>query len=88
MSNSIQLPKYKCHKEVWALKIKEILPNEATGDCFVIEPTDKRYAQFHVPIAYVTKHKPEPGGYYVKYPDGYTSYSPAEAFEDGYTLIK
>lgn len=24
------------------------------------------------------------GGYYVKYPDGYASWSPADAFEDGY----
>ncbi|MCK4793058.1 MAG: hypothetical protein KAV87_55525, partial [Desulfobacteraceae bacterium] len=29
------------------------------------------------------KHKPERGGYLVLYRDGYISYSPAEAFEDG-----
>lgn len=27
------------------------------------------------------------GGYYVVYEDGYASFSPAEAFESGYTLI-
>ena len=27
------------------------------------------------------------GGYYVRYPDGYESWSPAEAFEEGYTLV-
>lgn len=27
------------------------------------------------------------GGYYVLYPDGYASYSPAKAFEEGYKLI-
>lgn len=27
------------------------------------------------------------GGYYVRYPDGYTSWSPADAFEHGYTAI-
>ena len=30
----------------------------------------------------------KPGGYYVRYPDGYESWSPAEAFEDGYTLVE
>lgn len=28
------------------------------------------------------------GGYYVKYPSGYESWSPAEDFEDGYTLLE
>ena len=31
--------------------------------------------------------KHEAGGYYVRYPDGYESWSPAEAFEEGYTLV-
>ena len=30
----------------------------------------------------------EAGGYYVRYPDGYESWSPAEAFEEGYTLVE
>lgn len=33
------------------------------------------------------KHKPEVGGYYVQYADGYKSYSPAKAFEEGNTLL-
>jgi site-specific recombinase XerD len=40
----------------------------------------------HVRHDYVHKHKPEAGGYYVVYADGYKSYSPAKAFEEGYTL--
>lgn len=35
---------------------------------------------------FYTKHKPEAGSYYVIYEDGYTSISPAKAFEDGYTI--
>ena len=32
------------------------------------------------------KHDPQIGGYYVVYPgDGYKSWSPAQAFEEGYT---
>jgi hypothetical protein len=34
------------------------------------------------------KHKPQVGGYYVLYKDGYASFSPASAFEEGYDLIK
>jgi hypothetical protein len=30
------------------------------------------------------KHAPHVGGYFVQYEDGYTSFSPAEAFESGY----
>lgn len=36
---------------------------------------------------YVAKHKPEVGGYYVVYEDGYKSFSPAGAFESGYTPL-
>ena len=34
-----------------------------------------------------TKHDPQAGGYYVVYADGYQSFSPAQAFEEGYTRI-
>jgi hypothetical protein len=36
---------------------------------------------------YIAKHNPQVGGYFVEYDDGYHSFSPAEAFEAGYTLI-
>lgn len=35
--------------------------------------------------SYMLKHGPFIGGYYVKYSNGHESFSPAEAFEDGYT---
>jgi hypothetical protein len=34
--------------------------------------------------AYVAKHGPQIGGYYVRYEDNYQSYSPASAFEKAY----
>jgi hypothetical protein len=49
---------------------------------------DEGFAPVPVDAAWYRKHAPEPGGYYVVYPDGYKSYSPAKAFEEGYTLIK
>jgi hypothetical protein len=92
---SRELPKYRCHKEVYALKIKairkvstEICREPVTdGTVFWIVPEDSQYAEFEVPLDFITKHQPQPGGYYVVYKDGYRSFSPAEAFEDGYTRI-
>lgn len=97
-----EMPRYRCHKEVWALKIKKVeeefddRPNNdsrikrpfltrITGA--IITPDEPGYAPFHVTTDYMQKHRPQPGGYYVVYKDGYTSYSPAQAFEEGYTRI-
>lgn len=90
-----ELPKYVCHKEVHALKIDAIhldvdaalVENRETDGSAFIYPEDKRYSPFTVDAQYVRKHNPVSGGYYVVYADGYKSFSPAEAFEDGYTLI-
>lgn len=91
-----EMPKYKCHKEVWALKIKEVQldieearkENRETTGGAVIVPKDEGCAPFNVDAAYVRKHSPQPGGYYVVYEGGYKSFSPAEAFEKGYTKTK
>lgn len=40
-----------------------------------------------IDAAFWEKHKPQAGGYYVVYEDGYKSFSPAEAFESGYTRV-
>lgn len=90
MNTSTEMPKYKCHKEVWALKIKDIgyhgdSENGTTGGR--ITPADEGFAPFEVSGEYMNKHKPEIGGYYVVYEDGYKSYSPAEPFESGYTQL-
>jgi len=79
-----ELPRYKCHKEVWAVKIKE-LNLMIKGALIVTE--EEGYESFPITQGYIDKHKPASGGYYVVYEDGYTSYSPAEAFEAGYSLI-
>ena len=73
------LPRWKCHKEVEAVKIVSII-----GDMIIPEMGD---APFEVSREYIAKHAPEVGGYYVRYADGYESYSPASAFEEGYTRI-
>ncbi len=82
MSGSIEMPKYVCHKEVWALKIQAIVWTE--GKIF-IQPEDTAYARIEITKDFDRKHNPSSGGYYVVYADGYKSYSPAHAFESGYT---
>ena len=85
MSNAVEMPKYLCNKQVWALKIKRVDINHQGKALLLIE--DKGFAPVEVSKEYVDKHQPEAGGYYVVYLGGYKSFSPADAFEDGYTII-
>jgi len=88
-----EMPRYECHKQVWALKIKAIVRDSdkareeqrETDGSAMITPEENGYAPFKVDAAYMHKHKPEVGGYYVVYADGYKSFSPTKAFEDGYS---
>jgi hypothetical protein len=83
----IEMPRYQCHKQVWALRIAGIsLPQNEAGDA-ELGFADGRYSPRLMPRAWLDKHNPEVGGYFVLYEDGYTSFSPAAAFESGYTLI-
>lgn len=67
----------------------EIVPQGVDLEAFgaVITPESPRFDPFPVGLSYVRKHNPKVGGYWVQYEDGYESFSPAEAFESGYTLI-
>lgn len=86
-----QMPRYKCHKEVFALKIAKIWQHGRTPELdsagATITPEDPGYGPFEVDFEYWSKHKPQVGGYYVVYDDGYESFSPAKAFEEGYTRL-
>jgi len=91
---SREMPRYQCHKIVWALKIKNISVPEGVAyseTCppprLVITPDDDGYDPFIVGLEYVQKHNPQVGGYFVVYKGGYKSYSPCDVFEDGYTKI-
>lgn len=89
------MPRYRCHKEVWALKIAKV--ERAAGDRpagedesdggVILTPEEKGFAPFRTEREYVTKHNPQVGGYFVVYEDGYKSWSPADVFEEGYTRI-
>lgn len=86
MSANRELPKYRCHKEVWAFKIEEVLLDDPDlhNGAHLYGVNDEN---LDVNKEYLDKHKPEAGGYFVLYEGGYRSYSPADAFESGYTLI-
>ncbi len=80
------LPRYLCHKNVSALKIEGTILR--LDGSMVITPDDIRYQPFGVTKEYVDRNTVIPGGYWVRYEDGYESFSPKIAFESGYTLIE
>lgn len=103
-TNIAEMPKYRCHKEVWALKIRTVVVHDPSGTGREIDgvpvdgpmvrfaggfifPEDSRYGLIDFDAEYFKKHNPQPGGYYVVYEDGYKSFSPAAAFEEGYSPI-
>lgn len=96
MTDAIQslLPPYQSHKIVHAARILAIGAKSGEHINLQVEipirsgAVRKGITLIEVESAWVEKHKPEVGGYLVAYADGYQSYSPAQAFEEGYTLIE
>lgn len=87
MDAQMEMPKYRSHKEVWALGIAAV---EIHADkSATIAPSDENYAPFRTTAGWGDRFKgsEEDLGYYVVYSDGYTSWSPTKAFEEGYTRI-
>lgn len=78
-----ELPEWKCHKVVRASRIEWIEPRtDSLGhiirlQCGVVD----------VDAGWVEQKKAVSGGYFVVYDDGYTSFSPAKAFEEGYAPV-
>jgi len=86
-----QMPQYQSHKKVWALKIAELKhtgePDQESDGSLMMVPCEAGFAPVKLSAEFVQKHRPEAGGYYVVYADGYKSFSPPEAFENGYSQI-
>jgi hypothetical protein len=89
----MSLPRYRCHKEVTAGKIAWISELHDGGAALQVitefkeaanYPGEKTTITIHVTPEFITKHHPQVGGYFVVYADGYQSFSPAKAFEEGY----
>jgi hypothetical protein len=84
------MKQYRSHKVVEAAKIEGVSRCDADPGV-TLHFADSETAC--VPLEWIRKHAPGGtlapqafiGGYFVRYPDGYTSWSPAAAFEEGYT---
>lgn len=87
MSGAMEMPRYRCHKEVHALKIASAARVTPGAD---IELTfeDAGFGSMIVDAALGSRYFPAPGDYLVTYADGYMAFSPGKAFEDGYVRIE
>lgn len=83
-----ELPKYRSHKIVQALKIAAIEIHEDKSA--TIAPFDARYAPFKTRPGWADRFtgSEADAGYYVVYEDSFASWSPTEAFQKGYTRIR
>lgn len=72
---------FQCYKKVKADEIVKI----DRGQTSRIYLKDGDFAD--VDLAWMEKHRPATGGYFVRYEDGYESYSPKDVFEQGYELF-
>ena len=80
------MKKYQSHKIVEAAKITAIDKTPVGNFLLTLEGEEEQVTVFADEAA----RKPvfDVGWYYVKYSDGYTSFSPAEQFEEGYSEAK
>ncbi len=79
--NPANMPAYVCHKEVRAAKITRIECINFTGWMLSFDEIGETML---VSKGWIQHFKPEVGGYYVAYEDGYAAFTPANAFELGY----
>ena len=83
---SVEMPRYRSHKQVWALEIDSVT-HQREERTFRLTFRDPGYAPISAPQDMFARYMPSPGDFYVVYDDGYKSFSPAKAFKEGYTLI-
>lgn len=77
----VKLPKYQSIKIVEAAKIEKI-----EGQVMLLS-FRKHVTKVEVDQTYLDKHQPQVGGYFVRYENGYESYSPKGPFESGYLSV-
>lgn len=77
--------RYRCHKEVSALTISKVFQSSGLGATVWFEETPGN--GMYLPPEMFARYSPVPGDYLMFYDDGYKSFSPKKAFEEGYTRI-
>lgn len=87
MSTQAEMPKYQSHKQVWALRIAGVEIHE--DDSATIAPVEQDYAPFRTNAGWADRFQGDESdlGVYVQYADGFTSWSPTKAFDEGYSRI-
>ena len=79
------MQKFQSHKVVQAAKITEVY---VASDKAWVSLSFEKDSSETMPYEWHQKHEPHAGGYFVRYADGYASFSPAEAFESGYRPVE
>lgn len=87
MQAQAEMPRYRSHKVVHALKISGVEVHE--DGSATIAPADDGFAPLKTRANWADRFNGDEDdlGYYVVYPDGFTSWSPTDAFESGYSRI-
>ncbi len=95
----MDLPLYRSHKQVWAAQIVTAtqLPLAPGNEHIDVKPLPqfslilsvdgKEIEHTSVP-GFCARGVPSQGDYFVLYPDGYESWSPKAAFEEGYQRVE
>jgi len=87
------IPRYQSHKVVGALKIGAVIEVEIDEGIVTFEPEDKSLGIERVMTrpGWLDRFEGDIGaddlGYWVQYEDGFSSWSPTDAFESGYSRI-
>lgn len=82
------MQKYRCHKIVEAQDLAAKGVELVLGDAFIrVRLNGELLGNIPTRIVPPREIAEIEDGYIVKYEDGYTSWSPREAFEDGYAAI-
>ncbi len=88
LSFTERMPEYLCHKKVRGLKIEAINKvDKAPFGSFELVFENKAFHPIVISDQLMRRSHFKAGGYLVRYEDGYISYSPAKAFEDGYKRV-
>lgn len=82
------MPAFVSHKRVQAAPIVEVHEGHNGFDAVTVDLGDGRKLRVPCETAMFLRHAPAPGDYLVRYSDGYLSFSPKRAFDEGYTVAR
>jgi hypothetical protein len=81
----MEYPKYKCHKEVSAVKITGVEIGADGSLTLRLGGGFDNVVFSHEEMK--RRQRPEAGWYLVQYADGFKSFSPGKTFEEGYAAV-